>query len=76
MLDGSILSLSRIGCIPLRLHRPLAGTPRTVTISKEADGWYVCCSCAEVPTEPLPLTGRQTGIDMGLTVFLVTADGE
>jgi putative transposase len=47
-----------------------------VTISREADGWYVCISCAQVPIEPLPLTGKETGIDVGLKVFLVTADGE
>jgi putative transposase len=76
VLDGGVLSLSKIGRIPIRLHRPLQGTPKTVTISKEADGWYACISCAEVPTEPLPLTGRETGIDVGLKVFLVTADGE
>jgi putative transposase len=29
-----------------------------------------------VPTAPLPLTGRETGIDVGLKVFLVTADGQ
>jgi putative transposase len=74
-LDGRILSLSKIGRIPLRLHRPLEGTPKTVTISNEADGWYACFSCAEVPTEPLPVTGRETGIDVGLKVFLVTAEG-
>jgi putative transposase len=76
VLDGGVLSLSKIGRIPLRMHRPLEGTPKTVTISKEADGWYVCFSCAEVPTRPLPLTGRETGIDVGLKVFLVTADGD
>jgi putative transposase len=75
VLDGGILSLSKIGRIPLRLHRPLQGTPKTVTISKAADGWYACISCAEVPAGPLPLTGRETGIDVGLKVFLVTADG-
>jgi putative transposase len=37
-LDGGMLSLSKIGRIPMRLHRPLAGTPRTVTIRREADG--------------------------------------
>jgi transposase len=29
-----------------------------------------------VPIEPLPATGRETGIDVGLQVFLITADGE
>jgi putative transposase len=75
-LDGAVLSLSKIGRIRLRLHRPLAGTPKTVTISREADGWYACISCAEVPIEPLPATGHETGIDVGLQVFLITADGQ
>jgi putative transposase len=30
----------------------------------------------EVPTQPLRLTGQETGIDVGLKVFLITADGE
>jgi putative transposase len=76
VLDGGVLRLSKIGRIRLRLHRPLQGTPKIITISREADGWYVCISCAEVPIEPLPLSGNETGIDVGLKVFLITADGE
>jgi putative transposase len=75
VLDGGLLSLSKIGRIHVRLHRPLEGTPKTVTISREADGWYVAISCAEVPTQPLRPTERETGIDVGLKVFLVTAQG-
>jgi putative transposase len=75
-LHGGILSLSKIGRIRIRLHRSLEGAPKTVTISREADGWYACISCAEVPIVPLPSTGRETGIDVGLKVFLITADGE
>jgi putative transposase len=71
-----MLSLSKIGWIRPRLHRPLAGTPKTVTISREADDWYACISCAEVPIEPLPSSGNETGIDVGLKVFLITADGK
>jgi putative transposase len=74
-LDGGILWLSKIGRVPIRLHRPIEGTPKTVTISREADGWYACVSCAEVPTQPLPLTGQETGIDVGLKSFLALADG-
>jgi len=54
----------------------LEGTPKTVTISREADGWYACFSCAEVPVQPFAPTGQETGIDVGLKVFLITADGE
>jgi putative transposase len=75
VLDGSLLSLSKIGRIPIRVHRPLHGMPKTVTVSKEAGGWYACFSCAEAPVQPLPFTGKETGIDVGLNVFLMTADG-
>jgi putative transposase len=36
----------------------------------------VSFSCADVPTEPLPLIGLETGIDVGVKVFLITADGQ
>ena len=52
-LDNGFLVLSKIGRIAVRWSRPLEGTPKTVTISREADGWYVCFSCAEVPIQPL-----------------------
>lgn len=74
-LDGGILSLSKIGRVVIRLHRPIEGTPKTVTISTEADGWYACLSCANVPIQPLPLTGQETGIDVGLKSFLALVDG-
>jgi putative transposase len=74
-LDGGLLWLSKIGRMPIRLHRPLEGTPKTVTITREADGWYACIACADVPTQPLPLTGQETGIDVGLKSFLTLADG-
>jgi len=36
----------------------------------------VSFSCAEVPVQPLPATEQETGIDVGLKVFLITADGD
>ena len=65
-LENGSLVLAKIGRIAVRWSRPVEGSIKTVTISKEADGWYVCFSCAEVPTQPLPLTGDETGIDVGL----------
>jgi putative transposase len=75
VLDGGVLSLSKIGRVRVRLHRPIEGTPKTVTLCHQAGGWYACFSCAEVPVQSLPRTGRETGIDVGLKAFLVTADG-
>jgi putative transposase len=74
-LENGFLVLSKIGRVAVRWSRPLEGTPKTVTVSKEADGWYAVLSCADVPAQSLPPTGRETGIDVGLKVFLITADG-
>ncbi len=54
----------------------MEGTPKTVTVSREADGGYVARSCADGPIQPLPRTGRETGLEVGLQGFLVTAEGE
>jgi putative transposase len=75
VLDGGLLRLSKIGHLRIRLHRPLEGMPKTVTISREADGWYACFSCADVPAQSLPRTGQETGIDLGLESFATLADG-
>src|SRR5215469_11088390 len=74
-LDNGFLILSKIGRIAVRWSRPIEGTPKTVTIRHEADGWYACFSCADVPLQPLPATGQETGIDLGLEAFATTSDG-
>ncbi len=74
-LDNGFLVLSKIGRMAVRWSRPLEGTPKTVTISREVDGWYVCFSCADIPVAPLPPTGRETGIDLGLESFATLSDG-
>ena len=73
--DNGFLVLSKIGRVAVRWSRPLEGTPKTVTISREADGWYAWISCADVPAQPLPSTGQGTGIDVGLESFATLADG-
>jgi len=85
-LDKSVLVRSRVGRIRVgrirvgrirvRWSRPLEGPPKTDTISREADGWYVAIACGDGPAHPLSPTGQEPGIDMGLKVFLITADGD
>jgi putative transposase len=75
-LDNGFLVLSKIGRLAVRWSRPIKGTPKTATISREADGWYVCVSCADVPMQPLPPTSQETGIDLGLEAFATTSTGE
>jgi len=61
--------------VAVRWSRPVEGTPKTVTLSREADGWYVCFSCTHVPIHPLEPTGQETGIDLGIESFVTLADG-
>jgi putative transposase len=79
-LEGSILRIPRFGEIPVIVHRPLPDgfTPKTASIVKKADGWYVSISLEDdsVPS-PRPMNEVQTaiGVDVGLKEFLTTSDG-
>lgn len=79
-LHGGILKLSRIGEIPVIMHRPIPDgfILKQTTIIKKADGWY-CCIGLEDKSIPLsvPVEIKQAvGIDVGLEKFLVASEGE
>jgi putative transposase len=61
-LDNGFLILSKLGRIAVRWSRPVEGAIKTVTISREADGWYATFSCADVPVQTLPPTCQGMGI--------------
>jgi putative transposase len=69
------LHLMGIGAVKMRLHRPLRGTPKAITVRREGRRWWVTIRCADVPAEPLPSTGRHVGIDLGVTVLVATSEG-
>ncbi|HEY3227970.1 MAG TPA: transposase, partial [Roseiflexaceae bacterium] len=75
-LDGDRLIVSKIGAVPLVLHRPIQGIPKTVTLTRSATGkWYACLSC-EAETHPLLPTEHITGVDVGLASFATLSNGE
>jgi putative transposase len=69
------LHLMGVGGIKMRLHRPIRGTPKAITVRREGRRWWVTIRCTDVPAEPLPATGHQIGIDLGVTVLVATSDG-
>jgi putative transposase len=75
-LENGSLVLATLGRIAVRWSRLIRGSTKTVTIATEAGGWYAACSCAQLPTQPLPVTGKQVGSDVWLKGVLVTADGD
>ena len=46
-------------------------------IKLNTDGhWYVSITCDGVEAKPLPTTGKVVGVDLGVTTFAATSDGE
>ena len=52
------------------------GDIRSLTISKDCAGRYFISLSVEEEITPLPPTDKKIGIDLGLTHFAVTSDGE
>jgi putative transposase len=52
------LSLSKIGNIKIKLHRPIKGEIKTLTIKRENGQWYACFSVVVEPQPLPPTTGR------------------
>ncbi|HEY7349681.1 MAG TPA: transposase [Ktedonobacterales bacterium] len=74
-LAGNMLTLSKIGDLKVRLHRPMQGQVKTCTIKRDVNHWYVTFSC-EVEDEPLPPGEEAVGIDLGVLHFATLSTGE
>lgn len=80
-IENSTLRLSKIGSMPVVMHRPLPEgfTLKQCSLVLKADGWHVCISMQDqsVP-ELLPLSEIKSavGIDVGLEKFLATSDAQ
>ena len=73
LVDGR-LRATNVGLIKVKLHRPLEGTIKTVTLKREAGHWYVVFSCDLGDVRIEPSTNPPVGIDVGLESFLTTSD--
>lgn len=73
----SILHLSKIGEIPIRLHREIEGKIKQITIKRcSSDKWY---ACIQVDTDK-SIPDKQeietaVGIDVGLSHYVVDSNG-
>ncbi|MGV0744967.1 RNA-guided endonuclease InsQ/TnpB family protein [Mycolicibacterium sp. XJ870] len=67
--------LRGIGQVKVELHRSVAGRVKTIQVKRQGRRWMLVLSCDDVPANPLPATGRQAGIDVGIASFVTTSDG-
>jgi putative transposase len=75
-LRGQRLYVTKVGEIRLRWSRPLPSAPSSVTVIREPDGRYFASFVVERPPTPLPVCGREVGVDVGLNKLAVTSGGE
>lgn len=74
--DMGRVYLQGIGHVKVHAHRAVQGRVKTIGLKREGRRWYVVLSCDDVPAEPLPATGREVGLDVGVARFATTSDGE
>jgi putative transposase len=77
VLDGAVKLPGNIGTVGAKIHRPIEGKIKTVTVSKTPAGKYFASILSEV-NEKNPETsaeGKVVGIDLGLNHFAITSDG-
>jgi len=75
-LENGRIRLSKIGNVNIKLHRPLEGEFKTLTIRRDRiSNWYACFSCIVKP-KPLPPTDKVVGVDLGLTTFATLSNGD
>lgn len=74
-LENGKLVLSKVGEIPIKLHRKIGGETKEVIIKRESSGRWYAVFQVEDELEPLPKTGREIGVDVGIKHFLSDTDG-
>ncbi|MFF0142550.1 RNA-guided endonuclease InsQ/TnpB family protein, partial [Streptomyces sp. NPDC005227] len=73
---GGKLRLPKIGDVWVKWSRSLPSVPSTVTVIKDAAGRYFASFVVETePSEVLPETTPEVGIDLGLSHFAILSDG-
>lgn len=74
-IERKRLILSKVGEIPIKLHRPIDGRIRGIIVKRTKTGKWFAIVQAEVDEEPLPKTGRVVALDLGIHHFCVDSDG-
>jgi putative transposase len=74
-LEGSTLRLSKIGDLRLRLHRPVEGRVKTLTISRSPSGKWFAVFASTVEARPIPGREKAVGVDFGLNSLVALSDG-
>jgi putative transposase len=74
-VDGNRVYLPKIGWVRFRKSQEIEGRIKNVTVSREADRWYVSMQVEMEVEEPVHESKSIIGIDMGVANFATISDG-
>ena len=76
-IEEDYLKVPKIGLVFAKIHRPIEGKLKTVTITKNCcEQYYASILFEDGKEQPeSSIEGKAIGIDLGLTHFVITSDG-
>jgi putative transposase len=75
-IEQGKLRLSKIGKVKIKLHRPVEGKIKTLTVTRTSTGKWFACFSVECKPEPWLHSAQATGVDCGLEKFATLSTGE
>ena len=71
-----VIYLPKIGLVKYRRSRFISGKAKNVTVSRQADGWYVSIQTEQEVDDPIhPASGIEVGLDAGVVNTVTLSDG-
>jgi len=76
-IDGKVIKLPKLGLVDCRVSRQIEGRILSATVSQMPSGKYhVSVCCTDYEPQPLPKTGADVGVHMGIRNLATTSDGK
>lgn len=73
--DQARVRMQGVGHVKVKLHRPVRGTVKQFSVTRQGRRWFVNVICVDIPQQVRPLTGAIVGLDRGITHLVADSDG-
>lgn len=74
-LEDDSVVFPKLGAIQAVVHRPVEGKPKTCSIARDGDQWFVSISCVLEVQDPVRPEGDPVALDRGVANLLADSDG-
>jgi putative transposase len=75
-VGNECIHFPKLGQISTVIHRPLEGRPKTCTLVREVDQWFVAISCEVEMPEPKPRSEPRVALDRGVANLVADSNGK